>query len=684
MGPSRRNLLAGALSIVSRSAARAWIPGSNPAPARILIIGYGQSNMGSLFVNADANVPAAVPNTFFYDGSTITTVPAANGIRQLQNSLTAATGLPTVSINATVIGSPISAFVSGNSVFTSAVNQVNAIIQPTDKVFIIWDQGEGDADNAPPELPEYYAPLIGQIHGQLVAAIGRTKANCQFLTAGLGTSSLAGGTVTGGQTDRSWQTIKNSNYNSSLQNPFVYFSHTNMDLGRAPGDTYHYDAANQQKQGARFAQSIATLMGVASPSGLANWSISNGATVDATHTNINVVQNLGTDFTPTSGGNGWEVSGDNGATWATATASRNSATQISLVHPSITTTSARLVRYLYGAMPPNSSGSNPPTAMIFDTSALQIPLSPTRWDIRPTPISVLPVPTWRDIDATNSGSSQTIPYLALGPDTTQCKFIIFSLSGTDFGFNPILDIKITPKDHLGNNVGAAVHPSTTAIISQGSASGGVSLYSALLGTDANAATSFQLDLTLTSASGNTLVNVWTVPFADLNSTTPTGSNKSSTPASVSGTTTVNVSAGGFILAVADNSIVPYSGAAFATVAGSESYAMRWEGTGIHAVSADAANASANASSSVTVTFSSTTFTGNSSGTTNLTVSVVTGTIHSGDTIVGAGIPGGTQIVSQTSGTTGGAGVYVTNNPTSLTNVAITVVGTVDMVAVAFR
>jgi hypothetical protein len=571
-----------------------------------LILAYGQSNAAGLFTAADVNVPSAAANTFYYDGSggsptnTIIAVPAANGIRQLLNTLTAATGLPTIAINATVIGSPISAFVFGNPVFASAVAQVNAIIQPTDKVFIIWDQGEGDADSAPPTLPEYYAPMIGTIHGQLVTAIGRTKANCQFLLAGLGTSSLADGTVTGGQNDRSWQTIKNSNYNSSLQNAFVYFSHTNMDLVRAPGDVYHYNAASQQKQGARFAQSIAALMGFAS--GLANWSISNGATVDATHTNINMVHNLGTDFTPTSGGNGWEVSGNNGATWITATASRNSATQVSLLHSNIATNSARLVRYLYGGLPPDASGSTPPTAMLLDNSSLQIPLGPTRWDIRPTPLSAIPVPTWRSMDVTNSGSSQTIPYLSLGSDTTQRKFIIFSLSGSDFGLNPILDIKITPKDYAGNNVGTASHPSTVAIVSQADASGGVALYSGTLGTDANAATSFQFDLTLRSQSGNTIVNVWTVPFGDLISTSATGSGHSTKPTSLTGTTTLNVSAGGFIIVVAKTSTTPTNGDAFATVTGTETYATRWEGTGIHTVSADAANAFANAASSVTITY----------------------------------------------------------------------------------
>ena len=64
-----------------------------------------------------------------------------------------------------------------------------------------------------------------------------------------------------------------------------------------------------------------------------------------------------------------------------------------------------------------------------------------------------------------------------------------------------------------------------------------------------------------------------------------------------------------------------------------------------------------------------TFTGTGSGT-NLTASAVSGTISIGDTIVGSGVPGSTTIISQSSGTTGGAGVYVTSNSTTSSGAAL--------------
>lgn len=68
-------------------------------------------------------------------------------------------------------------------------------------------------------------------------------------------------------------------------------------------------------------------------------------------------------------------------------------------------------------------------------------------------------------------------------------------------------------------------------------------------------------------------------------------------------------------------------------------------------------------------------TGTASGTpaTTLTVTSVTNTIAIGAVIEGAGIPSTppTTIVSQTSGTTGGAGVYVTSVATTAANALLT-------------
>lgn len=70
-----------------------------------------------------------------------------------------------------------------------------------------------------------------------------------------------------------------------------------------------------------------------------------------------------------------------------------------------------------------------------------------------------------------------------------------------------------------------------------------------------------------------------------------------------------------------------------------------------------------------------TFTATGSST-NLTVTSVTGLISIGDKISGTGVPANTTIVSQTSGTTGGAGVYVTSAATTASAATVTAFGTV--------
>jgi len=68
------------------------------------------------------------------------------------------------------------------------------------------------------------------------------------------------------------------------------------------------------------------------------------------------------------------------------------------------------------------------------------------------------------------------------------------------------------------------------------------------------------------------------------------------------------------------------------------------------------------------------FTATGSGT-NLTVSALTGVIHIGDVVSGTGVPAGTTIVSQTSGTTGAAGVYVTSVATTSSAASLTTTST---------
>lgn len=564
--------------------------GSSPLQ-RLLFVLYGQSNMNG-FVGANSgSPPAAAANTFFYNGASITSVPAADGIRTFMNVIANATGRVCLALNGSVDGTPLANLSKGQAAYTALLAQINAVIQPSDQVLILWDQGEGDADATPHPEENIYKNLISQLHSDLASDMSRTKSTCPFIIGSLGTTTAGvGATFISGTTDIAWQTIKNAHYNCALEQPFVHFSHANIDAVR--GDSYHYDGTSQGRQGARFAQTVKTILGLAS--GEAHWQISDAATVDATHTNVNVVQNLGTDFTPTSAGNGWEVSGDNGVIWGAATGARNSSTQVQLAHSSISTTSTRLVRYQWGRLPPDAAGNNPITSPVLDNSALAIPLNYTTWDIRPAPLSALPVPTWRYNTESypQSGQVQTFPAVPIGPSIGAQKLVILSLAGP----GATAAVTLTPKDVQGNAAGTPVV--TTLVKKQGN----VQIHQVTLGSGSNGA--YAVDVSADYGSNPftaSLLQLWTLPLASLNSTTVTGIGGASAASNTVVTSAVNVSAGGFIIQAGFNN-TQYTTACILT--GTEAFAKRFERSNhVGSYSADASNCSANAASSATATFS---------------------------------------------------------------------------------
>ena len=73
----------------------------------------------------------------------------------------------------------------------------------------------------------------------------------------------------------------------------------------------------------------------------------------------------------------------------------------------------------------------------------------------------------------------------------------------------------------------------------------------------------------------------------------------------------------------------------------------------------------------TLTVAGATFTGTRNTASQITATLVTGTIGVGDVIAGTGIPTGTTITGQISGTPGGAGVYSTSVDTSASSASVT-------------
>lgn len=549
------------------------------AASRILLACYGQSNMVNMFVINDGGTPSASAGTFYYNGSIITAPPNATGIRTLMNAVKAVTGLDVLALSAAAGATSLSGLIKGTSNYTSLLTQTLAVIQPGDAVFMPWDQGEGDADETPNQPIAKYMNTLGQLQMDFAADIGRA---CPMLVGALGNGNPTRGTLTGGSNNFSWHNIQAQHLLAPRFFPGIVYSHSNIDAIRADG--YHYTAPHQGKQGNRFARAVTTLRG--NTTGYAHWEITSAATVDGTHTTVNLTHALGTDFTPTSGIQGFDVSGDNGATWLVATGARANSSQINLTHSSISTTSTRLVRYQYGldlaglATQPDG----PPTNLVADNSSLVVPLTPTADDVRPTALSVVPVPTWRGAHAAaTSDTPQFIPALQLGL-TNERKFVVVSV----IAFLTPISVVLSPE------TGAAV--TATLVKAQGK----VSIFKALLGTDANAAKTFALDITYASNPfSGSAVEVWTVPHADMASTTETGTGGAGTTATTVVSATVNASAGGFVIA-AVNSTTGYTSMP-STSGSSNVYAIRSLSSGIQKLALDASNVAASATSGLTVT-----------------------------------------------------------------------------------
>lgn len=334
------------------------VTGSNAFYMGDWFIGYGQSFMDYFFVNGQLPVPSASAGTGFFDGATFTTPPAVNGIRELLNGYLAKTGIPCAAFNAAVGATPIANLVQGDSVgnFNGLLTKLTAI--GGDAAYLIWWQGSADANGIPPTTVSAYVNYFKTgLQAPILSATGRTSSQLPFLISGLMKET------SGGYTDTGWTQIQTSLEVCGTL-PGVYFSHNAQDLALADG--LHQTGLSSGKCGARFAQTASWLNGNQSVG--ASWSATSAAIVDATHSTINVTLGLGTDFTPTSGITGWEVSGDDGVTWNACTAVRASASSVTLTHASLGNT--RLYRYLWGVNPDI-------TGIMVDNSSLSLPISTT-------------------------------------------------------------------------------------------------------------------------------------------------------------------------------------------------------------------------------------------------------------------------------------------------------------------
>lgn len=548
--------------------------GTNTFSLGIIFLLHGQSNMTGMLGSTSApGTPIA--GTSFYDGTNgWQAIPAGSGIRNFLSAVNTATGVPCAALCVAVIGVSIGNLLPVGANYTNALQQMAAI--GNDFEMVLWDQGEGDASNSPHEDGNSYLTQLATMYSLLQGVTGRSSSQLPFVLSSIGHTTSSGGSLNGGITDATWSTIQKALFDAPSRISGVVYSHSQVDLA-VGGDQLHYTDAAHGQQGLRFAHTVNRILGLAT--GNTYWTIGSASTVDATHTNVNLTQSAGTDFTPTTASDEWQITGDNGVTWSAPSAiSRNSGTQIQLTHASLSTSNTRKLRYQYGQC-------SALAAPVLDNSTLQLPLNFTTWDVVPTSLSTLPVPNYRySVNSTGTGASQSASNLPLGPEGVR-QFVIIALAGSA---GPTLTL--TP------NVGSPV--SATLVKQQGN----TSIWQALLGTDAASATTFNLSIQYSgNPFGGNWINVWTVPFANLSSTTATGFGGSTTTSSISGSATAATSSGGFTIAIGYNTAWYTDFNTPGSISGTESYVKNFEWpSGVTFIAGCASNVGANAASSVTV------------------------------------------------------------------------------------
>ncbi|MEM6828522.1 MAG: sialate O-acetylesterase, partial [Pseudomonadota bacterium] len=559
-------------------------PRSEPAPAGassqigdaqaqpLDFIAYGQSNTLFWVTRSDSGTPAPHPDTQVWDIDTQAWIsPSGEGAIQFLNAMRSATGRPCRLVFGGVSGVPIDRLQKGHpdGNYEALIADIQA--SGIDPAFIIWHQGEGDAAGTAPTAGDYQADL-DTLHGDLATDTGRTRAELPIVL-----SSLATTTSPSVATDAAWQTIQNDLASITDSYPNIHFSHSNMTAVRL--DTFHWNAESYGESGALSAQTVLVLLGRQSTR--PNWTLDLIAErISPTQTRVNVTHALGNDFTPISSITGFEVSGDAGNNWITATGVRENPTSIILDHADLGT-STRLIRYQYGRNP-DISGA------VRDNSALAVPLQFTVGSLVAIGAAAAPVLTHHNSFEVGGGTihSGSIPLLGVTEES------LCVISGQHRGNVDLLSLEVTAQPS-----GTVLSP----ILVDEDTSG--SRPTAYLYRSVVPANTTSIDLVATYSSNTFsrgIYHAWTSVASGLNSLVPVDQASVREASSASVTGSPQTSAGGFVIAVATTRETRGLG----TLTGDEIYNVRdqQEKSNFSWVVGDAQDVLANADSDVDATF----------------------------------------------------------------------------------
>lgn len=511
--------------------------GSNSFFVGIWLIMYGQSNMLNMSSTV-SSPPAANVGTGYFNGTSFVAVPAADGVRYLLNGINTATGIPCAALNGAVSGVPISWLSKGDPSgdYAALAAQITAI--GGDFEWIVWHQGEGDSANGTTEAA--YLAALDLLHSNLCTDFGRTKATAQLVVAGL---AVVTGGASGFGNDASWDQMERTLLDVPANLANAYYSHSNRDANIINANV-HWDGTSYGHAGQRYARTIDSLLGVTT--GFPPWSIASSAVVDGVTTTVTLTPSLGTDFTPTSGITGFDISGDNGGTWSACTGVRTNATEITLTHTSVATNNNRKLRYQYGIDPDVS-------ACVLDNSSLAVPLNNSAGALSPVPLATLPVPTYSSSSGASSTATATqqLVNASIGAAAPQ-RMVIIGYTRSNAG---VAVSSITVSPNVGSTVTATVDKDYHGASGNTCTSG---LAHAVLLSDADTATTATITINYAANPFSaSRIDAWYLPSGNLSSTTPVDAEASSANGTSVSSLSLNLAAssGGFAVAVAVNDAI---------------------------------------------------------------------------------------------------------------------------------
>ncbi len=333
-----------------------------------ILVFDGQSNGNYLF-DRQNSPPAFAAGNVIFNGVMWSNASAGNGITRLLNNLSVATGMPWAAIDGCHGGVPLDTLLphDASGFYEALAAQIAAAGGDFEVIF--FDQGEGG-----PYTSDDYAAKQLRLHDALVELTSRKKSQCPFFLC-----TLATGGPRVVQDSLQWEGVNTALLHCATVNPYTYFSHSYIDADRA--DDYHYDAESYERGADRYALAYTTWAGLTT--GVPHFFIDGAVSMSATVTRVALaLAPTASDFTPTEGIAGFEISGDGGITWNAAPGVRNDATNLDLItEMKLPSDDRRALRYVWGLQ--SALDLN---RIVRDNSALQVPLTPSYGMIKVRPL----------------------------------------------------------------------------------------------------------------------------------------------------------------------------------------------------------------------------------------------------------------------------------------------------------